>query len=105
MDKRRAGTWLVVAILMVILAAAIGFAYKGLTVHSDLTMPVTGDIALGLGVFFSLLIGIGLMALVFYSSRAGYDNPPQIESDHSDANSSPTKPKSRVIRATNIKPE
>jgi hypothetical protein len=104
-DKRRAGTWSVVAILMVILAAAIGFAYKGLTIHSDLTMPVTGDIALGLGVLFSLLFGIGLMALVFYSSRAGYDDPPRIESEHPDANSSATKPKSQVIRATNIKPE
>jgi hypothetical protein len=66
---------------MAILAGAIAFAYKGLTVHSDLTMPVTGDIALGLGVLFSLLLGIGLMALLFYSSRAGYDDAPQ-ESEH-----------------------
>ncbi len=85
MDKRRAGTWSVVAVLIAILAAAIGFAYKGLTVHGDFTMPVTGDIALGLGVLFSLLFGIGLMALVFYSSRAGYDNPPQIDSEHPEA--------------------
>jgi hypothetical protein len=81
MDKHKIGTWSVVAVLMAILAGAIAFAYKGLTVHSDLTMPVTGDIALGLGVLFSLLFGIGLMALVFYSSRAGYDDAPQ-ESQH-----------------------
>jgi hypothetical protein len=31
---------------------------------------------MALGIFFSLVIGIGLMALVFYSSRAGYDEPP-----------------------------
>ena len=37
-----------------------------------------GYIAMALGTFFALLIGIGLMALVFYSSRAGYDEPPQL---------------------------
>jgi hypothetical protein len=25
---------------------------------------------------FSLVVGVGLMALVFYSSRKGYDEPP-----------------------------
>jgi hypothetical protein len=30
-------------------------------------------IALGLGTFLSLLIGCGLMALMFFSSRSGYD--------------------------------
>ena len=84
MDKRRAGSWSVVAVLTAMLGAAIVFAYTGLTVHGDLTMPVSADIALALGVLFSLLFGIGLMALVFYSSRAGYDDPPQIESEHPD---------------------
>jgi hypothetical protein len=32
-----------------------------------------GWIALGLGSFFSLVIGCGLMALMFFSSRYGYD--------------------------------
>ncbi len=36
-------------------------------------MSKHGWIALGLGTFFSLIIGCGLMALVFYSSRYGYD--------------------------------
>ena len=31
-------------------------------------------IALGLGTVFSLLVGGGLMALVFYSARHGYDD-------------------------------
>ena len=84
MGKRSIGTWSVVAVLMAILAAAVVFAYQGLTVHGDMTLPASVDIALGLGVFFSLLFGVGLMALMFYSSRAGYDNPPQIESEHPD---------------------
>jgi hypothetical protein len=33
---------------------------------------------MALGVVFSLVVGIGLMALVFYSSRHGYDGPPSL---------------------------
>ena len=95
MGKRSIGTWSVVAVLMAILAAAVVFAYQGLTVHGDMTLPASVDIALGLGVFFSLLFGVGLMALMFYSSRAGYDNPPQIESEHPDDQSQASeRPKS-----------
>ena len=43
-------------------------------------LPTTGYIAMGLGIVFSLLVGCGLMALVFYSSRHGYDAPPQYDS-------------------------
>jgi hypothetical protein len=32
-----------------------------------------------LGVVFSVVVGCGLMALVFYSSRRGYDAPPHYE--------------------------
>jgi hypothetical protein len=35
----------------------------------------------GLGIFFTLVIGGGFMLLIFYSSRAGYDEAPQIEYD------------------------
>jgi len=40
---------------------------------SDVAMTKHGWIALGLGTFFSLLIGCGLMALMFFSSRSGHD--------------------------------
>ncbi|MCC7275378.1 MAG: hypothetical protein IT561_22105 [Alphaproteobacteria bacterium] len=40
----------------------------------DTSLGLHGWIALGLGVFFSLAIGGGLMALVFYSSRHGHDD-------------------------------
>ncbi len=36
-------------------------------------MTKHGWIALGLGTFFSLVIGCGLMALMFFSSRSGHD--------------------------------
>ena len=41
---------------------------------SGIEMSKHGWIALGLGTFFSLLIGCGLMALMFYSSRSGHDD-------------------------------
>jgi hypothetical protein len=40
----------------------------------DVQMSVHGYIAMILGIFFSLVIGCGLMGLMFYSSRHGYDD-------------------------------
>lgn len=37
-------------------------------------IPLYGWFAIGGGVLFSLLVGGGLMALVFYSNRHGYDD-------------------------------
>ena len=45
---------------------------------SDVVMPAWGWLMLGLGVFFTRLVGGGLMALVFYSSREGFDEPPEL---------------------------
>jgi hypothetical protein len=45
-------------------------------------MPAWGWLMMGLGIFFTLLVGCGLMALIFYSNRAGYDETPQLEPRH-----------------------
>ena len=37
-------------------------------------MPAVGYVAMILGIVFSLAVGFGLMALLFYSSRHGYDD-------------------------------
>lgn len=71
MSTKAAGLW---AILLGLLVAAAAFAYEGLG-----PLPTTGYVALALGIVFSLAIGIGLMTLVFYSSRQGYDEPPRHE--------------------------
>jgi hypothetical protein len=42
-------------------------------------MSVHGWIALGLGTFLSLAVGGGLMALVFYSARKGYDDRIEVD--------------------------
>ena len=40
----------------------------------DVEMSIHGYIAMILGIVFSLVLGCGLMALMFYSSRHGYDD-------------------------------
>lgn len=71
------GAVALITTLLAILAAASWLAYQGWTASSDVEISKHGYIAMGLGIFFSLLVGCGLMALVFYSSRRGYDDLPQ----------------------------
>jgi len=61
--------------LVVILAAAGWFAASAFLSVEGPPMPTTGYIAMALGIVFSLIVGCGLMALLFYSSRHGYDEP------------------------------
>jgi hypothetical protein len=49
------------------------YAYRALTAWRSNARQ--DYIALGLGVGFSLIVGCGLMALLFYSGRHGYDEP------------------------------
>ncbi|RTL77270.1 MAG: hypothetical protein EKK35_17970 [Bradyrhizobiaceae bacterium] len=69
------GAWMVVIVLLLLLATTVLAAYLGWTL-GDADVPASGYIALALGVIVSLAFGFGLMALVFYSSRKGYDEPP-----------------------------
>lgn len=47
-------------------------------------MSIHGWIALTLGTLLSLVLGGGLMALVFYSARKGYDDRIEVETPDSD---------------------
>ena len=84
--------WLVIAGLCAMLVAASVLGYLGWT-STDASVPASGYVALVLGVVFSLVVGVGLMALVFYSSRKGYDEPVVLirepESDADDGQSGP----------------
>ena len=60
--------------MLALLAGALSFAYYGWTYDTGEAMPVSLLVPMGLGIFFSLVVGCGLMALVFYSSRKGYDD-------------------------------
>ena len=59
--------------LLAFLAASIWFAYYVWASDAGPPMPASGYVAMALGVLFSLVVGIGLMGLVFYSHRHGYD--------------------------------
>jgi len=78
----KTGSWFVIGLLLALLAATIWYGYEGLVTDPDVHVSEHGYIAMALGIFFSLVIGIGLMALVFYSSRAGYDEPPHHFGEH-----------------------
>ena len=46
---------------------------------ADAPMSIHGYIAMVLGIVGSLIVGCGLMGLLFYSSRRGYDEPPEMD--------------------------
>ena len=69
----RLGTVVLVVVLLGLLIAAILFAVRSFTSLEGPPMPEVGYVAMAIGVVFSLLVGITLMTLVFYSSRHGYD--------------------------------
>ena len=66
--------------LVALLAAAVWFAIYSWTAIAGPPMPTEGYAAMWLGIVFSLAIGCGLMALVFYSSRRGYDDAVHFDS-------------------------
>jgi hypothetical protein len=64
---------LVFAALFALLAAAVYYAYGVWTALGAADLPAWLYAAMAGGVAGSVLVGCGLMALVFYSSRRGYD--------------------------------
>ena len=46
---------------------------------SDVTISFNGKMAIFIGVFFTILLGSGLMSLAFFSSRRGFDE--QVDHD------------------------
>ena len=74
-DFRRlsSGAWIAIIVLLFLLVLAIVGVFLSGT--GDLAAGVSdaGMVAMTLGVLFTLAIGGGLMALIFYSSRRGYD--------------------------------
>jgi hypothetical protein len=60
--------------LLALLVAAVWFAGSAWVHLGGDAIPLYGYVAIVGGVLFSLLIGGGLMALVFYSNRHGYDD-------------------------------
>jgi H+/Cl- antiporter ClcA len=72
-SMRILGPSLLVAVLFALLGASLWWAFGLWTSLEDADMPPGVYIAMAGGILFSLVVGVGLMTLVFYSNRAGYD--------------------------------
>lgn len=72
--RNSVGTWIIIGVLLALLAATGAMVYLSWAME-DASVPTSGYVAMAIGVVFSLVVGVGLMALVFYSSRRGYDEP------------------------------
>lgn len=68
------GTLIVVLVLFGLLALASIVAYVSWQQLAEVDIGFHGYMALGLGIGLTILLGVGLMSLVFYSSRRGYDD-------------------------------
>ena len=73
------GRFALIAALLLLLAGAVWVAVVGWNLNGDVPMSGHGYVAMALGIIFSLIVGCGLMALLFYSHRHGYDEPPERE--------------------------
>jgi hypothetical protein len=82
------GSWTVLIVLLLFLAGAFVIAYLGWRLATGTDLPASGYVAMALGVLVSLGVGFGLMALIFYSSRKGYDEPPVLISPGGDGDES-----------------
>ncbi|MEM7045475.1 MAG: hypothetical protein AAF543_21915 [Pseudomonadota bacterium] len=67
-------TFLTLAVLLGFFTGSVAFGYWIWTELGEVEMSHHGWIALTLGAVMTFLVGAGLMSLVFYSHRRGYDD-------------------------------
>ncbi len=68
-----AAGWIALAILLGLLLASLWYAVQVWTAMSGVQMSGWGWTFLVAGIVVTVGLGVGLMALVFYSSRHNYD--------------------------------
>jgi hypothetical protein len=76
----RTTTYVTVSLLLGLLGAVAWFAYTTLAAADGATPPEEYA-ALFAGAGFAVIVGVGLMGLLFYSSREGYDEPARFRTD------------------------
>jgi cation transporter-like permease len=69
----RTSNWIVLAAASLVVIVLIAWMAGAWTDFGDAGMSAAGWFAMALGIFVTLALGIGLMALVFISHRRGYD--------------------------------
>jgi uncharacterized membrane protein len=73
------GKYILTAILIALLGLTLWWTVWAWNAEGDVAMSGHGYAVMTLGITFSLVVGIGLMTLVFYSARKGYDRPAERE--------------------------
>jgi hypothetical protein len=71
------------ALIALLLCAALAIAgiYAATTVDSDIPMPGSVRFAMIAGATVTFILGVGLMSLILYSSRRGYDDAVEARTD------------------------
>ncbi len=69
------GSWIAVAIAVLVVVAVVGVVIDLWADVGDSGISAAGWAAMTLGVLVTLGLGVGLMSLVFISSRRGWDDP------------------------------
>jgi hypothetical protein len=72
------GSYALIAVLFALLVSTVIIATLGWQSAPGTDVPPVGYVTMAIGVGFSVIVGAGLMALVFYSSRSGYDEPARL---------------------------
>lgn len=67
------GGWLIIVALIAMLGASFAYAIHTWNAMEGTSVSPLGWLFMGLGVVVTTVVGAGLMALVFYSSRQNYD--------------------------------
>jgi hypothetical protein len=70
---RPRSTWIAVAVAIIVVIAVFAVVASLWAGIGDAEISTGGWIAMVLGVLITMALGIGLMALVFISSRRGFD--------------------------------
>jgi uncharacterized integral membrane protein len=68
--------WLAGGVALALLVLAL-WSVNSAWSQVQVDLPAWAWLAMGLGAVMCFLVGGGLMGLIFYSSRKGYDEPPQ----------------------------
>ena len=89
------GSWIILIVLLSLLVATGVVIYFGWTLANGTDVPTSGYAAMVFGVIISLAVGFGLMALIFYSSRKGYDEPPVMVVPENDSTESKGVPETK----------
>jgi undecaprenyl pyrophosphate phosphatase UppP len=72
-------TLVAVGIAAAVVVALVAVAFEFWNGIGDSEISPTGWVAMGIGIVVTLALGIGLMTLVFISSRRGYDEGPRAD--------------------------